>query len=221
MSKTFKETDFKDLLRDIKLTSSDIFNTVYKYDIPIWDIRLEEIENDYKLPMFIHSFYSYILLNKSIPTSDEFFTYYKELNKDFFKTNHYSSYLMIGLQARCYRLYPSLVREFHFTKIVQECLMNKYKVIYNIDLDVREGIDMMLIKDNNFFGINLFVNTNYSNWARKDKKNRHDKYDNVTYVDSPISLNTIDTIKCGNFVLYGYNHYHELINKIVVSNEIK
>jgi len=214
LSKTFKEIDFKDLLQDIKLTSSDIFNTVYKYDIPIWNIRLEEIENDYKLPMFIHSFYSYILKYQVIPTSDEFFTYYKELNKDFFKANHYSSYLMIGLQARCYRLYPSLIREFHFTKIVQECLTNKYKVIYNIDLDVREGIDMMIIKDNNFFGINLFVDTYYSKVARGNKKTRHTTFDNVTYVDSPILLKAIDTIKCGNFVLYGYNHYHELINKL-------
>ena len=214
MSKTFNPTNFENLLDKIEITSSDIFNTVYKYDIPIWDIRLEEIENDYKLPMFIHSFYSYILKYQVIPTSDEFFTYYKELNKDFFKANHYSSYLMIGLQARCYRLYPSLIREFHFTKIVQECLMNKYKVIYNIDLDVREGIDMMIIKDNNFFGINLFVDTYYSKVARGNKKTRHTTFDNVTYVDSPILLKAIDTIKCGNFVLYGYNHYHELINKL-------
>ena len=214
MSKTFNPTNFENLLDKIEITSSDIFNTVYKYDIPIWNIRLEEIENDYKLPMFIHSFYSYILKYQVIPTSDEFFTYYKELNKDFFKANHYSSYLMIGLQARCYRLYPSLIREFHFTKIVQECLTNKYKVIYNIDLDVREGIDMMIIKDNNFFGINLFVDTYYSKVARGNKKTRHTTFDNVTYVDSPILLKAIDTIKCGNFVLYGYNHYHELINKL-------
>jgi len=214
LSKTFNPTNFENLLDKIEITSSDIFNTVYKYDIPIWDIRLEEIENDYKLPMFIHSFYSYILKYQVIPTSDEFFTYYKELNKDFFKANHYSSYLMIGLQARCYRLYPSLIREFHFTKIVQECLTNKYKVIYNIDLDVREGIDMMIIKDNNFFGINLFVDTYYSKVARGNKKTRHTTFDNVTYVDSPILLKAIDTIKCGNFVLYGYNHYHELINKL-------
>lgn len=214
LAKIFKETDFKNLLSDIKITSTEIFDTVHDYDIPIWDIRLEEIENDYKLPVFITAFYDFIILNQTIPTSDEFFNYYLDYNSPFFMVNHYPTYLMIGLKARCYRLYPSLIREFHFTKIVQECLSD-YKVIYNMKLDIYEGIDLMIIKDDNYFGVNLFVSTYHSKQFRKAKKSRHTTFDNVTYVDSPISLSGSDTIKCGKFILYGYNHYHQLLNQLI------
>jgi len=239
LSKIFNPTNFENLLDKLtNLTSTTIFDTIYKYDLPVWDIRLEEIENDKKLPIFITSFYDFILKFKYIPTSDEFFIYYKEYNKDFFMRHHYSVYLMIGLQARCYRLYPSLVRELHFIKVVSECLnKDKYTIIYNLKLDIYEGIDMMIInkgidgsytsnqvktdladiKHNNdkYFGINLFVDTYYSKEGRKSKKNRHEAYDNVTYVDLPITISgRYDNIKCDNFVLYGYNSYHELLNKI-------
>ena len=214
LSKIFKETDFNNLLSDIKINSSEIFDLIYNYELPLWDIRLEEIENDYKLPVFITAFYDFVLNYNQVPTSEEFFLYYLDYNSPFFMANHYPTYLMIGLQAKCYRLYPSLIREFHFTKIVQECLTD-YKVIYNLKLDIYEGIDLMIIKDDNYFGINLFVSTYHSKQFRKEKKTRHTTFDNVTYVNLPINLNEIDTIKCGKFILYGYNHYHQLLNQLI------
>ena len=178
--KTFKPNNYPNLLPEIHLTSNDICNQIKNYNIPLWDIRLEEVEdNKNGLPMFIKSFYNYVLMYQKIPDSKQFYKHYLEYNSEYFENNVKGIYFMIGLEARCYRLWPSLIRELHFIKYVSENIPLYYDIIYNIDLDTKEGIDMMIIDEDIYYGINFYILTKRSNSNKKEKPGRHNPFNNV------------------------------------------
>ncbi len=213
--KIFKTNNYPNLLPNIQLTSSDICNQIKNYNIPIWNINLDEVEdNKNGLPMFIKSFYNYILQHQKIPKSKEFYNHYLDYNIEYFKNNKKGVYFKIGLEARCYRLWPSLIRELHFIKYVSENIPLYYDVIYNIDLDTKEGIDMMIIDADKYYGINLYITTRRSLENKKEKPSRHSSFDNVIYIDHPLVMYGEDKKICGEFKLYDNNSFLKLIDKL-------
>ena len=215
MSKTFNSNNYPNLLPGIRLTSNDICNQIKNYNIPLWGIWLDEVEdNKNGLPMFIRSFYNYILKHQKIPTSKEFYNHYLEYNSEYFKNNNKGIYFMIGLEARCYRLWPSLIRELHFIKYVSENIPLYYDVIYNINLDVKEGIDMMIVDEDKYCGINLYILTKKSKSNKEEKPKRHNPFNNVKYIDHPIDIHGDSKYNCGEFKLYNNKSFVKLINKL-------
>jgi hypothetical protein len=121
---------------------------------------------------------------------------------------------MEGLQARVYRTYPSLIRDLHFCLFMKEkaLLRSNAIVIYNIDLDIEEGIDILLEFKDKLYGINLYTNTSRAIHARTLKSKRHNPFQNVNYVELPVPFKGSKEV--GQFFLYGERELNGLRNLI-------
>jgi hypothetical protein len=132
-------------------------------------------------------------------------------NKIYFEENNFESEILVGLKARIFRTYPSLVRDLHFSLFVKENVEDA-QILYNRKLDVEEGIDLLIKRDGIFYGINLYTDTPRAHIGRKKKANRHIQFENVEYIELPVEFN--GSFKCGQFFLYGEKELTQ-IKKII------
>lgn len=161
--------------------------------------------------MFVDSFYTYVINYHIIPNQSDAFEFYKQLNQNYFNDLNRPD-LMTGIQARADRAYPSLVRDIHFNKFIEEQIGSKCLVLYNNRLDVEEGIDLMITTTKNNYGISFFTKTKNAFVGRKLKENRHIPFENVKYIDMPMDFE--GSVKAGDFFLYGDKEYIELFNTL-------
>ena len=211
MSAIFSVDKYPNLLKFIALTSDDIKNQIEGYKLSFLSVRNPNVEWKIKFPSFVRAFYGFIYKENHIPTQQQYFSYYLSLNKDYFDTNQFTEEIITGLKARVFRTYPSLVRDVFFNKFLQEKLPD-YTVIYNMDLDMENDIDILITKDNHHWALSLFTKTKRGYDGREAKTSRHTLFDNVTYVDLPIDLRECD--KVGDFMLYGENEFEQIKSKI-------
>ena len=201
-------------LDNIDISSQDIERQVKSYSLVFPRDRDETVEWGMKLPMFIYSFYKYIAKHNSIPSQGDFYNQYISDNKEWFKKHGDSEKRLKGIKARVFRAYPSIVRDIHFALVVKE-RGNFNKVIYNYDIDIQKGIDLVIyntgysFNNNRYtskrYAVNLFTNTDRAFQGRNKKGSRHGKILGVEYIDMPISFK--GSKKCGRFYLY---HNREL-----------
>ena len=207
----YNTQEYPNLLPKISLTSKEISNLVSTYKLTFSQERNKEVEWGIKIPMFVDAFYAYIIEKQMIPNQQESFDYYLQSNKDFFTVLNRPD-LKSGIMARAFRAYPSLVRDIHFNKYVEEQLGRKCQIIYNPNLDIEEGIDLMVITKKNNYGICFFTNTRRAFTGRKAKEHRHTLFDNVKYVEMPMEFK--GSVEAGDFFLYGEKEYNELYNTL-------
>jgi hypothetical protein len=203
------------ILNQIKMNHVDIENAIRKYDLVFSAIKNEKAEWKTELPPFVYCFYKYLMESQQIFTQSEFWHKYQYMYDDFFaNTNHIETE---AIKARIYRAYPSLIRDLHFAKYLCRAAKNKSIVYYNPRIDVEYGIDLLLIKGNDNYGINLYTQTNRSLQGRRKKSNRHPVYNNVINIELPVRLGGAD--KCGKFFIYGKKELEDLKKHIVTAME--
>ena len=207
----FKEQDYPNFLNYNSITLYELESFLQSYTFINIKLRHNVIEWKMNLPMFLYPFYDYIYFYKKIPTQQEFYEYYLIKNKNYFTKNPLTLDLNRGLQARMYRLYPSLIRDMHFSLFLN-FQFGFSNVIYNRKLDVGSGIDVMIKYLDKFYAINLYTKTNIAVDVRESKKRRHSIFDNVQYVELPLQLKTC--AKIGNFFVYRENEFNELMSLI-------
>ena len=203
--------NYPDLLDKIKLTSANIYETIGSYRLSFSQTRNWSVEWEINFPMFVEAFYGYIIKYSTIPTQQTFFDYYLFFNKAYFDERNFDTIILDGLKARVFRTYPSLVRDLYFNKYVKENLSDA-NVLYNIMLDVAEGIDLMIEAGNIFHAVNLYTRTSRAGNARNIKQHRHTPFVNVNYVDLPVDFS--DNSRCGDFFLYGDSEFVSLKRSI-------
>ena len=204
--KIYRPENYQDLLDDIELSSGRILEIIEPFDLNFPQTRNQSVEWEIQFPMFVEVFYDCVIKN-TIPTQQIFFEYYLVFNKSFFDENKFDSTILDGLKARVYRTYPSLIRDLYFNKYVKENLPDM-NVLYNITLDVAEGIDLMIEKNGFFCAVNLYTNTSRARYARSKKQNRHTPFNNVNYIEFPVNFK--GSLNCGNFFLYGNTEFLNL-----------
>ena len=202
-----KIDDYPNLLNEIKLSSKDILNQIINYSLEFDSYKNKEVEWGMKLPMFIDSFYPFVLKNNKIPTQNEFWDYYVKANN--LTSMITSKDIERGIKARLFRTYPSLVRDIHFSTYLNEKSRNS-KVIYNVELDVKLGIDILIVFKNKMYSINLFTDTKRAHFGREKKKNRHQAVKDITDIELPVKFK--DSHKHGDFFMYGDSELLELRN---------
>ena len=207
----FNEQEYPNFLNFNNITLQELETFLQSYTFINIPLRNNIIEWKMRLPIFLYPFYDYIYFYKKIPTQQEFYEYYFAKNKTYFKKNPLTLELHQGLQARVYRLYPSLIRDIHFSLFLntKQPFQN---VIYNRKLDMALGIDVMLRYKDEFYGINLYTKTKIAVNVRTAKKKRHKEFDNVKYIELPLDLNKCS--KIGNFFVYGEREFNELLSLI-------
>lgn len=207
--KNYNPNNYPSLLPQIGLTSDQIRSAVSDYSLVFSKEHNREVEWGMRLPMFVDAFYDFIIKKAKVPTQEESYQYYLEFNADFFRSLNRPD-LMSGILARSYRTYPSLIRDVYFNKYIEEQLGTRCSVVYNIDLDVQEGIDLMLSTRRGNYAICFFTQTRRAYQGRAAKVFRHTNFDNVQYVEMPVEFQ--GSVKAGDFFLYGEKEYKELIN---------
>ena len=205
---------YPDLLDKIKLTSANIYEIIEPYRLFFSQTRNRSVEWEIKFPMFVNAFYDYIIKYSTIPAQQPFFDYYLSFNKAFFDEKNFDAAILDGLKARVFRTYPSLVRDVYFNKYVKENLLD-INVIYNITLDISEGIDLMIEAGTIFYAVNLYTRTSRACDARNIKQNRHQPFVNVNYIDLPVDLN--NNLRCGDFFLYGCSEFASIKKHITIN----
>ena len=198
-------------LKLFKITSKEIENEILSFKLTFLKTRNQKAEWEIRFPTFLNSFYKYIYNNKKLPSQEDFFNYYLLNNKKWFSENSFTKEVMLGLKARIYRTYPSLIRDLHFSKLFSE-KTNNYQIIYNTNLDVKEGIDLLVIVNKINIAINLYTKTKRALDSRNKKENRHNLYFNIKYIELPVEFN--GSVKIGDFFLYGDREINELEAKI-------
>lgn len=208
--KQFDPNHFDNLYDSITLTHTQIEEIIRGYNLMFPQVRNKEVEWGIQFPMFIPTFYRHVLRTQSIPNQNEFWALYKTEHMQTL-ANHNDDILW-ALQARVFRTYPSIVRDIHFGLLLKNKLVN-HRVLYNLKLDIEEGIDLMAIHGDRYWAINLFINSARAQFGRSVKENRHVKFDNVHYVEVPASYNTYQV---GQFFLYGQAEYNMVLKEITI-----
>jgi len=192
--------NYTNTLLQINLTSSQIEDQIRNYPMEFSQIRNMRIEGHTNAPLFLYSFYSFVLNESIIPTQTQYWEHYINRAKEWLDQNGCpnSSLRLSALQARAYRAYPSFVRDIHFSKLLVES--KKFQeVFYNETLDAIEGIDIIVVKNNKQYCIRLHVKTSRSAEWKKKKDNRHDYGDLNEII---VSMDFDKAKKCGEFFLY-------------------
>lgn len=204
---------YPNLLDHLKLSSIDVCKIIENYDLSFPQTRNYEVENKIKFPMFLTPFYKYVYYNNDILNQSDFHNYYLSENKTYFDENTFKPEILEGLRARIFRTYPSLVRDLHFGLFVKENI-EEGQIIYNRNLDTKEGIDLLIKLKDTLYAINLFTDTKNSRLSREKKVLRHTPFDNVKYVELPVKFE--GSLKCGKFFLYGENEMN-VLKKILIN----
>ncbi len=204
----FCPEDYPDDLPDaVPLRSEAIKGIIRGYPLHFYPERDPRAEKK-QLPAFVKALHGYISVRKTIPTQVDYYAYYTEYFASFFAPLQADEALMSGIRARVYRTYPSLVREMVFIKYVKENMPAGVSALYNRQLDVCGGIDLMISVKGHHFAISLYVETKNGKKSREKKQYRHTPFENVAYIDLSAKLSELE--KCGDFRLYGTPKFEEL-----------
>ena len=204
---------YKNVIPHIKLSTYDIRKQIRGHKLEFNKTKNDFVEWHLNLPIFARPFYTYVYINNKIPTQEEFFNYYLKQNAEYFRGNSFSQDILDKIKARVFRAMPSLVRDLYFNKYVSENIRG-YNVLYNLELDVENDIDLLLYNDKHIYGINLYTDTKRAHKGRRLKEHRHKHFNNITYIDLPVEFRT--SYKVGDYFLYGRQEYNKLLNLIEI-----
>ena len=205
----------ENLLDEINIASYEIEEQIKDYELEFLSARDKQVEWRMKFPIFVRSFYSYVLEYGIIPSQSEFFQHYVSENKNSKNIQKLTDHQHEALRARLYRAYPSYIRDLHFGKFLTE---KGYfdEVVYNVDMDIKDGIDLLVSFGKRKYAINLFTDTSRAAKARDKKKDRHKEHDYIN-IELAISFGGSKCVGKGKYYLYSYRELCELMGKILRS----
>jgi len=193
---------YSNTLSQIPLTVVEIEKQLETYDLEFSAIRNTRVEGFTNAPIFLYSFYAFLINSNRIPTQQEYWENYVGRAKEWLEQHGFDSTnpnRLNALKARAYRAYPSFVRDIHFCKLLEST--KKYtKVFYNENLDMKDGIDIVVEKNDKLYCIHLFVKTSISKGWKEKKQKRHD-FTDIEQID--LSIDFKKAIPCGKFFLCG------------------
>lgn len=213
MTEELHINDYFNIIDDFRLSSADIEAQIASYDLRFPDIRNNDAENGRGVPPFVPAFYMFVSIYHRVPTADEAFGFLLDMHKDdnilLTRPDLYEA-----VRARFRRAYPSLVRDLHFGQLVRERLPKEYKAYYNIELDLKHDIDLLVITPHAMYSACLFTNTQRGNDFRGVKENRHLRFSNVKYIELSLNDSNAKVIGKDKFWLYTEHHFALLMDAI-------
>lgn len=206
--------DFTNDLDKTNLTFSEVEEQIKNFTLDFTGTKNEESEYRISFPRYITPFYEYVFNKQVVPTQIHYVNYlYISKNIEWLNEQKFSDKIMRGLEFRLKQTYPSLVRDLHFCLFLKE-KSNFDNILYNIDLDFKHGIDILIKKENKNFGVNLYTSTRRGMEFREKKSKRHTYFDDVSNIELPVDFH--GSRICGNFFLYGDREMN-LLSKIIDS----
>lgn len=167
------------------------------------------IETRVKLPLFNASFYSFINYHKYVPKPEDFADTYFSDNEE--AITKFSEDHQKAIRGRLFRTYTSLFRDIHFYHFLRES-GHFEKVLFVLKYDVESKVDAFVKYLDNWYGLQLFIETSRSRAFYNKKPSRtKDKAvpKNATLIALPIKLDGAHTVTTQGDDLYLY-HTREL-----------
>jgi len=202
--------EYPNTLTSVALSSKAVEDRLKSMALTFSPIRRNDVEWEMRLPSFIDSFYSILISSQVVPTQEEFYRGYLLHNSEWFDKSALSEEQLEGIKARAFRAYPSLVRDFHFGKLLQETHVFD-SVWHNPLIDSQQGIDLVVTYKTKDFAVNLYTDTSRAKIGREKKKNRHEALD-ITSIEFPLKFE--DNKKVGDLYLYQESDAMELYKTI-------
>ena len=200
----------------INFTRKDVETQISAYKLTFDQTRNEKVEWKLKLPAFVRPFYNYIKSRNTIPSQTDYWLFYVSENKDYLTNLNLSQKEKIGVRARVFRAYPSLIRDLHFGLYIRENPFFK-SVFYNEMLDIEYGVDLVVENaDGVRIGLNFFTKTRTAEYARTVKEYRPKKTVNFPCFEIPIDFSGCK--KCGDFFLYSEREMNAVIEIVTRNN---
>lgn len=199
--------DLSDDLQRSAISAAQIEKQISEYKLTFISVKDKVVEWGMKFPMFVPAFYDYVFQRNLIPDQNTFWDHYLAINSSDSVIRGLKDELKLGLKARVFRTYPSLVRDIHFVTMVKESACFE-KVIYNMKLDIEKGVDMLIEQGNKLFAVNLYTKTYRAQIGREKKKYRHTSDERFIYVEFPVEFK--GSKQCGDFFLYGSKELGQL-----------
>ena len=204
-------------LDNIPLTHTQIENMISGYTLKFYPRKEMKVIERMKFDkMFLECFYESIVNNNLILKQEDHFSIYYKQNYDELLAKNVTGKYLDALKSRLFKAYPSFVRDIHFATFLKQRLVNDI-VIYNMDLDIKKGIDILIIHDGLYYGIKLCAHTLSAIEAMQWKKHRHKTFDNVELIEMTKPINK-KTQNCGSFCLYDQNDYQTILD--IITNKL-
>jgi hypothetical protein len=189
---------------------------------------VNKIIEDYKMQPFAYTYYYLVVTKNKVPSPDELLNTYLETFCEHIENEKYTfkeKYLLSNniifekndLKARILRAYNSYNRELEFLIHLTTVLNNKALLKYELVIDICDGIDFIVKKDNIYYGIATYVNTKRANEYKFRKNNYRHDYSKLNMIDvvAILSGSNKNVINCGDVLIYNDKVIENIKNKIL------
>lgn len=171
-----------DLTSGIDLSSTSIEQLAATNRPEFLQIRDEKVEFARGFPNMMLTLWTFIVVNRRIPTQKQFVDYFIQIHGTFC-----TAFNIDSVRARVLRTYPSIIRDLHFYSLVKESGIFK-NVTYDAHKDTQRGIDLIVGLGEQEYNICCYVATRRSQEFRNEKKtHRHVVEPNT--IELPLDLN--------------------------------
>lgn len=191
---------YHNTLADLRLTAQDIEQQIGDINLVFSPIVNDAMEWRTMPPPFARTFYKLVTKHQRVPNQEEFWAAYCSDNSGAIAALAPNEKSLEALKARALRAYPSLVRDLHFYCLLRDS-GHFEEVTYDIDIDVQEGVDIIVKYAGQLWGIHCYAGTERGLQGREKKRRRH---------HNAVFQNTLDVVldmnrarRCGQFYLYG------------------
>ena len=200
------------LLEQIGFSADEVESQIKDYKLVFDATRNEKVEWHLKLPLFVPPFYMFVKTRGFVPDQNDYWHFYVSENRERLQSFGLTHDEKLGVRARVFRTYPSMVRDLHFGLFIKNRGFFR-KVFYNEILDVEYGIDLAIETDSGTkIGLNLFTRTTIAQHAREVKEFRPKKQINMPCYEIPIDFKGGKS--CGDFFLYSEREIAHIVEKI-------
>lgn len=154
-----------------------------------------------------------------LPTQEDlanhYFDYHKEKDLDTFTEKYRPAW-----KRRVEVSYTSIVRDIHFYHLLKEWNRDNEifdTVKYSVELDVEQGVDILIEFEGEEYYLNLYVDTSKANAFVDEKKDhRHEEHD-ATEIHIPLNPNDAKIVETeGDDVwLYSEDHISQILATVI------
>lgn len=217
---TMSSTQFKAIIKTFD------YENAYA-GMPKWSEK-NGVERLKAIPFSYH-YYSYVAKHGTPPSPDQYVNSYVKDYMNVFTLNGITygkfkarfhqvcsdkAFILKNMKSRVLRAYNSFNRELALLIMMQEMAGDKLRVVYDIHLDMDDGIDILVEKGNSSVGIATFVNSYKAN-EEKNRKRQNYKH-NIEILDyaAEKSGEHKNVTFYGDVMLYSVNSVREYVKKL-------
>lgn len=217
---TMSSTEFKAIIKTFD------YKNAYE-GMPKWSEK-NGVERLMAIPFSYH-YYSYVAKHGTPPSPEQYVNSYVKDYINVFTLNGITygkfkarfhpvcsdkAFILKNMKSRILRAYNSFNRELALLIMMQEMAGDRLRVMYDIHLDMDDGIDILVKKGNSSVGIATFVNSYKANKEKNRKRqNYHHNIEILDYAAEKSGRNKNVTFY-GDVMLYSVSSVRAYVREL-------